>query len=224
MKRYFWAIGFLVAIGAIAQSPMLRSLGSISISGTPAANQVPIASSGSAASWGTLGKVYLGKVVTASSATSVDFSTISSGYTHLVVRYLARSGQAATATGMFVKINNDATSGDYTSTQYTFIQNTVTTSGLSSATSSGVFVNNISGTSLTSLYPSTGTVEFINYSNGTFYKAFQQTGSYGVAGVANTLLLSSATWISAAAINELTFNLSGQAFVDGSTFTLYGEP
>lgn len=226
MKRSI-AIGFIVAavliVAAMSQSPVLRSLGSISISGTPAVGQVPTATSGTAAAWAIPGLVQIQQITTTSSATAVDFTGIPATYTNLRVIWLARSQQAASTSGLNVKVNADATSGDYTATQFTIINGSgASSNGTVAGSSSGSFVTNVSGTSSTpTATPSTGSVIINSYKGTSFNKRF--IASTGLWQTAEVMIQTTGTWLSTAAITEVTFNLGGQAFVDGSVFTLYGE-
>ena len=60
------------------------------------------------------------------------------------------------------------------------------------------------------------------YAQTTFNKPILVSGSYPSNGSTVYFMTIQATWLSTAAITDLTFSIGGSAFVDGSTFTLYG--
>lgn len=64
-----------------------------------------------------------------------------------------------------------------------------------------------------------------NYAQTTFFKAVISTsfGMFTVTPTVATYVLGF-VWLSTAAITTLTFTAGGTAFVNGSTFTLYGMP
>ena len=151
-----------------------------------------------------------------SSETSIDFTSISSSYTDLIV---IGSIKLATNNGnqMYFRINGD-TGSNYSVTTF---------SGSGSSTASTQFtnqpyirynyVNDPNSTSFTNLI-----MHVNNYSNSTTYKTTLSQLTRAATG-APGIDVSLGSWRSTSAINRLTFIIeSSNSFASGSIFTLYG--
>jgi hypothetical protein len=166
--------------------------------------------------------VKLSQITTAASQATVDFTSISGSYTDLIVTYQARSNAAASWENLSVKVNNDGTSGNYTSAQYFYTIGASTGAGTAAASASGLFLIEVTGANVTANYPGTGIIHFINYTGTTFYKHTLTRGSYQQpSGATEVTYHSSGTWKSTSAITRLTFSVP-TSFLNGSVFTLYG--
>jgi hypothetical protein len=170
------------------------------------------------------GLVQLGQVITAASATSATFSSISGAYTNLVLVYACRSQAAVSTDGLSMELNSDGTSTDYIATQYVLANSTTASAGTVNPSSTyGAWINNVPGTSAPSNVPATGVIRIPVYSGTTFYKKWVHNGDYAQTSVSNITIQSSGTFKSTAAISAIVMSLGGDDFVNGSTFTLYGE-
>jgi hypothetical protein len=68
-------------------------------------------------------------------------------------------------------------------------------------------------------------ITLINYANTSFHKTVRNSG-FVLSGASPTLTVYEVGWVwkNTAAITTLLFTAGGTAFVDGTTFTLYGLP
>lgn len=166
--------------------------------------------------------VQLAQTITSGSQATVDFQSISGSYRNLKIVFNSADTHAGTDfQQVFLKFNNDGTSGNYTSTLRIISANGTGTTTYVAPSSSGMFsgIQPQAGTSNAS-----GIADFIipDYSQTTFFKSLG--GTYGAfstnSGVQEGAL--QGVWKSTAAVTRLTFSTDGTAFLDGSTFTLYG--
>lgn len=169
------------------------------------------------------GLVRLAQVITAGSQTTVDFSSISALYQALVIHWIAQnSGAGTTDVAMHLKINNDGTSGNYTSAGRTGILNGSASNANVGATAAGGAVGTLaqSGTSGSA---SGGEIIIPGYAQTTFHKRVVGKHAEDTTTAGIFVATSGFRWKSTVAINQLTFAASdGTAFTDGSIFTLYG--
>lgn len=168
----------------------------------------------------------LGKVTTSSSQATVTFSSISGNFTNLYVTYACRSNATGSEPGLRMQFNGDTTNGDYSTVVYMLDGGGATPSGGTVGSgSAGTFINNCPYASVTANYPATGRIWIPNYSATVFYKKWFHTGNYAQLSGPDLVITNGATWISTAAITSILIQLdSSQTFLDGSVFTLYGEP
>ncbi len=167
--------------------------------------------------------VKLSQIVTASSQASVDFTSIASTYSAIRVEFFARDTQGGTASVvMRVRVNNDSTSGNYTASAFSGIQNGATLSSTNAASANGVFISGLPQDGNTAGITTAAVVTFIGYAGTTFHKRILAQCGYDDGTSNLTELNFSSRWKSTSAINQLTFYTDGTAFKDGSVFTLYG--
>ena len=150
--------------------------------------------------------------VSPSGTTIVDFTSIPSTYTDLV---LVMGGAMAAAANMFVRVGNGSldTGSNYSVTQITGTGSSASSSRLSSQTeikiTEGLFFNTNEQCNIL--------ISLQNYSNATTYKTLLSRSNSAGIGV-NALV---GLWRSTSAIN--TIRLYGsQNFNSGSVVTLYG--
>jgi hypothetical protein len=158
-------------------------------------------------------------ITTAASQATVDFTSIPGSCTSLEVRYQARSNVAANDEGLFLKMNNDGTSGNYTTAQYDIAVGTGAAIGTVAASAAGMFIGNCTGGSSTAGYTADGFVRIENYLGTTFNKS---ASAYSTerAGTARNIISVGASWSNTAAVTRLTFSVP-TSFVNGSVFSLY---
>lgn len=205
--------GTFLTVGPIATSGLLTA-SSAQIGGTT------IAGSGNNAVM-----QRIGQVICAGSQSTVVFSSIPAGFTNLVVVFQARDTTAGTATSILrLKMNADATSGNYSSTQNITGSATTASASVTAASAAGGSIGFTPNNGSTSGVASAGEVLIPRYSDTTFFKeAIAKTYGRNGTSTVTTITHNAFTWASTAAIATLTFG-AGTAFVDGSCFTLYGEP
>jgi len=168
------------------------------------------------------GWTQLSQIVTASSQATVDFTSISGAYTTLKILYDVQDTQAGTS-GVIarVRINNDTTAGNYTSTGRIGSQNGVAYATQVTPTTAGAFWAAIPQSGNTTISAS-GEMTLINYAKTTFHKRVLTVHGYDDGTFAENIGTFEFRWKSTAAITRVTFATEGTAFTDGSTFTLYG--
>ena len=147
----------------------------------------------------------------------IEFTNIPQSFTHLQARWTFRFAAGGTYAGVY--LNNDTTNNNY------FIH-TVYGDG-ASATSNGLTNNQatlISGTSPNSATTANvfevAILDILDYSNTNKNKTLRWTWGWDANG-SGQAGISSAVWLSTAAINRLDFN-GASAFVAGSRVDLYG--
>ena len=161
--------------------------------------------------------VALDKVtVSGSSTTSINFNSISSSYTDLVV--VCSAANTTTSTNMLIRFNSDSSS----------LYSQTTISGTGSAAGSNRYSNQSAiyvierheMTSAANSY-STSIINIQNYSNTNIFKSVLSrsgTVNSSAAGTDQTVSL----WRSTSAITSVTLLVNAGAFAAGSTFSLYG--
>lgn len=165
--------------------------------------------------------VRLDQIVTSGSQATVDFTSISGSYQALLLIWDAQDTTAGTnGSTITMKVNNDGTSGNYTSSQRAAAIGGFDLSTTNAATGTGGqigFIPNAGNTGMTG----SGSLKIVNYAGTTFHKRI--VGEWGDDDGINAGFVSVFTWRwkSTAAITRLTVT-AGTAFTNGSVFTLYG--
>lgn len=163
------------------------------------------------------------QIVTASSQSTVDFTSIPATYSSLLVEWISRDTQAGTSVvGLNLKINNDGTSGNYTSVFRSGSQNASAVVSNIAASAAGVQIGAHPQDGNTAGIVGTGTIKIVGYASTTWHKRI--LAHFGQDDATNNGLTAfhNARWKSTAALNRLTFGTDGTAFKDGSIWTLYG--
>ena len=147
-------------------------------------------------------------------ASSVTFSSIPQGYTHLQVRYIAR----ATVNDNTYMIFNGDTGANYSS-HYIYGQGSSAASGnVTNGTS--FFVDILTGSSTSY---SAGIVDILDYNNTNKYKTARTIAGIDLNG-SGAVWHASGNWRNTAAITSITLKQSSGSYVfqPNSTFSLYG--
>lgn len=169
------------------------------------------------------GLVQIQQIVTSASQATVDFTSIPATYSAVVVEWVSRDTQAGTSVvGFDLKVNNDGTSGNYTSVFRTASQNAAAVVTNIAAAATGVQVGAHPQDGNTAGIAGAGWLRIVGYANTTWHKRI--LAHFGSDDATNNGLTSfhNARWKSTSAIDRLTFTSGGTAFKDGSVFTLYG--
>jgi hypothetical protein len=161
-----------------------------------------------------------------SSASSITFAGIPSGYKHLQIRCLSRTTSAVTS-GDTTKIqfNGDTTTNYSTHVLggYQGAGGGLDYSGNASTTSSTVFISAENGQA-SGLFAA-GIIDILDYSNVNKYKTTRGFGGYDMNGSTsgyNYVGMYTGNWRSLTAISTITlFNAIG-SFSGNSQFALYG--
>jgi hypothetical protein len=156
---------------------------------------------------------------TLSSATSaIDFSSITSAYTDLVLVLSWRGGNA-NQPSLLVRLNN-STAQLYSNTGLTGSGSTVTSRRATTSINGNDYmaIPRDAGQPTTIGGMATVVINFINYSNTTTFKTVLGRGSAAQSGVEATVGM----WRSTNAINQITISGDTNAFGIGTMATLYG--
>jgi hypothetical protein len=140
-----------------------------------------------------------------SAAASYTFSSIPSTYTDLVVVF---NGSTTSAASAYLRMNGD-TASNYSAT---YLYGNGTTAGSGRTTSvTEIFLFDTPTSNSTEIF------SVMNYANTTTYKTAITRGG----GAANTVYATVGMRRNTAAVTSLTI-FTGNTFITGSTFTLYG--
>jgi hypothetical protein len=168
--------------------------------------------------------VQIAQIVCAGSQTTVDFTSIPGTYTSLKILYDVQDTQAGTD-GVIarVRINNDVTAADYSSTYRIGSQNSSAYATPVTPTIAGAFWAAIPQSGNTDI-AATGEITLINYARTVFQKRILIAHGYDDGTLGGNIGLFTFRFKSTAPITRVTFATEGTAFTNGSTFTLYGLP
>ena len=158
--------------------------------------------------------------VTGATAANIEFTSIPSTYTDLVVKLSARTNRASVNSDIYVQFNNN-TSAIY-SFRRLYGDGTSATSDSLSNNASGGFVGVATGANATA--STFGNTEFYipNYAGST-NKSFSGDGANENNATANLMEIVASLWANTSAITSIKIlDYNGSSFVTNSTATLYG--
>jgi hypothetical protein len=168
--------------------------------------------------------VQLAQITTTAGQSSVDFTSISGSYTSLKVVYSARDNAAGGSyANLSCKVNNDATSGDYSAADRIYQLDGSGATDVLASTSAGAWVGLLTQSSAFAGY---GEITFANYTTNVvksimaFFFNFT-SGNGKFAGHAFSFWDDNSHNTPVSAISRLTFTTTN-AFEAGGVFTLYG--
>jgi len=156
-------------------------------------------------------------------SSSISFSSISSSYKHLQIRYLARTTVANVADGyVSIRFNGDTTNGNYYF--YHFLAGDgASASAAAGGTNTNIYGGVCAGNSAASNVFGVGVIDILDYQNTNKYKVTRGLGGIDNNG-AGSLRLASGEWYNTAAVTDITLgaNAFGNNFTQYSSFALYG--
>ena len=150
--------------------------------------------------------VALDKTVTTSSATTLTWSSIPSGYTDLFIVGYCKAVAPGGAT--FLRFNGDSAT-NYSRTRILGTGSSASSVSVPNETKIAIDAPNTEWSNFT--------VNVQNYSNNTTYKT-----ALNRANSSDYVTAQVGTWRNTAAITSITLTIDGGSFADGSTFSLYG--
>jgi len=163
----------------------------------------------------------IASVTLTSTASTISFTSISSSYTHLQIRYNSRHDND-TQNNMYMRLNSDNSSiymRMYIFTDGTTIQTiediNTDAMGYFSVANSSRTANNFGG----------GIINILDYKNTSKNKSvLARTGRAQQASGTTGILMSAGQWASTSAVDTITFGMfAGEGnFVTNTTFALYG--
>ena len=151
------------------------------------------------------------------STATITFSSIPDTFTHLQIRYIARSDFATTEADFLYSLNSDTTSSNY---NYHRLIGNGTAAYSQSSTSSRIVGQN-TGSSATSGMFAAGVIDILDYALTSKYKTIRNLigndrNGGGTTGVYSNL------WRNSAAISSITLTPDSGNWVQYSHFALYG--
>ena len=154
------------------------------------------------------------------STSSITFSSIPSTYTHLQLRILARSAQAASTDSVYFRINGDSTN-NYS--RHLLSGNGASATATSYYPENVIFAGTIAAASSTANSFGAYVVDILDYTNTNKNKVTRSLGGYDANG-SGIIDYRSANWNSTTAITSIVLAnyTAGANFANGSHFALYG--
>ena len=165
--------------------------------------------------------------VGAGGSSSITFSSIPSGYSHLQIRYSARSNRATFVDNLTMSVNSVTTGTNYANHILWGDGATTASSGSSSEPYWTIFTQNLAGAAQTNVL-GVGIIDFLDYSNTNKNKTMRSLSGLNLnsadpSGSFGRLQLVSGLWMSTNAITSINLApLLGTQFNQYSSFALYG--
>ncbi len=157
--------------------------------------------------------------VGAGGSSAITFSAITSAYTHLQIRYSARTSRVATAEDIDLQLNSDTGNNYSWHIMYGDGVNAVLGNGTSTYR---MIIPGVSSANATANIFGSSIVDILDYTNTNKFKTVRSIGGNERNG-AGEIMLESGNWRSTNAVTSLTLTPSaGGNFVQYSTFALYG--
>lgn len=159
--------------------------------------------------------------VGAGGASSIDFTSIPSTFTHLQLRYIARDNRSGTnSDDIMIRMNNDSTTGNYNS--HRLYGNGSSASADRVTGFAGTLSAFVSASTATANSFGGGVTDILDYANTNKYKTTRSIGGNDDNGSGFVSFISG-LWLSTSAINRITvYPLNGTSFNQYSSFALYG--
>lgn len=150
------------------------------------------------------------------SAANVDFTSIPTTFSHLLLTWQARSDAAVTASTLLVRFNGDS-AANYAWEKLDAIAAAASAASFTAQTS--IQIDALVGASAPASQSGFGHAWIPNYLGVTFFKQISLIGGQSTYAQLHTGL-----WSSTAAINRVTILPTTGNFVAGTRFSLYGVP
>jgi hypothetical protein len=160
-----------------------------------------------------------GVTVGAGGAANIDFTSIPSTYTDLVIKLSSRIGSAADRDGVLLTFNNNAS--NYSFRRLYGYDSAVVAADAASAQSS-IPVGNTTANNATSNTFGSHEIYVPNYAGSNFKSVNAETVAENNSSSSWVLLLNASLWSDTAAINRVTLTPLSSTFMQYSTATLYG--
>lgn len=157
--------------------------------------------------------------VGAGGTSSIDFTSIPSTYTDLVIKLSSRIGSAADRDGVLLTFNNNTSSYSF-SRMYGYDSNLTGTDNASSQSS--IAVGNTTANNATANIFGSHEIYVPNYAGSNFKSVSAEAVAENNSSSSWVLALNAALWSNTAAINRVTLTPLSSTFMQYSTATLYG--
>lgn len=186
-------------------------------------SSIKSAASNSATSTDPSATFLIQRVAGTGSSGTITFSSIPSTYTHLQIRYIARSDAATTNRTITIRLNSDSAS-NYAYHNLYGDGASVTASGANATT--GMIQRVIPAASATSNVMGVGLIDIHDYASTTKNKTLRSITGTDCNGIAPStdwqISLQSGLWVNTNAITSISLISSTGNFTTASTFALYG--
>lgn len=205
------------ASGLTAGTASAVAVGGITGLGTGNATALAI-NTGTAGSFGAWTKI---EEQTPSATGTLTFSSLGS-YTHLEIRWVARSDQSAAAVDLGLRFNAD-TGANY-DVELLYNSSATAASAFEILAATSATVGTLAAGTATAGRAGAGTIAINDYRGTTFDKVVNSTDHWAQATTTTNIntRIFGATWRNTAAVTSVTLLLSAGNYVAGSKFTLYG--
>ena len=164
----------------------------------------------------------IARTVLGSAAASVDFTSIPATYENLLVSWVVRATSSSSWAIMYCRMNGDSTA-NY---EWSYHRQTGGSGGQiqSASGETGLYAALTVDDAGTSGFAAYGSMLVPGYARTVFNKTAvgSSAAQYGVGTGKSSVGDYNGTWVSTAAVNQLTFYPSSGNFKAGSVFTLYG--
>jgi hypothetical protein len=158
--------------------------------------------------------------VGAGGTSTVTFSSIPSTYTHLQVRFIARTSNASTGDGLAFRYNSDT--GNNYNYHYVFGDGSTTGASGSSVAVSKNIIYRATGASAGASMFGAGIVDILDYKNTSKYKTARNLGGADSNG-SGISIFTSGLWLSTSAITQIDITSDSSSTIQQySSFALYG--
>ena len=156
-------------------------------------------------------------------ASSVSFTNIPTTYSHLQLRYIARTSRAINNDGLVVKFNSSNSGYNYLGGHVLYGNGSSASSvaGWIGSSTAGGAIGQIPGANLTSNIFGAAVVDILDYANTNKHKTVRTLHGYDANGSGQVHLMSF-SWDNTSAITSMAITVgTGQDFVANSQFALY---
>jgi hypothetical protein len=151
---------------------------------------------------------------------TVTFSSIPSTYTHLQVRFIARTSNASTGDGLAFRYNSDT--GNNYNYHYVFGDGSTTGASGSAVAVSRNIIYRPTGASAGASMFGVGIVDILDYKNTSKYKTVRNLGGADSNG-SGVSIFTSGLWMSTTAITQIDITSDSSSTIQQySSFALYG--
>ena len=154
-------------------------------------------------------------------ASTIDFTSISSSYTHLQIRMLVRTNRADTGDTIWIRCNSD-TGSNYTA--HILWGDGASVGAQANYTNDRMYLQyyGIPGNNATASVFGVCVLDLLDYANTNKYKTVRMLSGQDRNG-AGDVELNSGLWMSTSAVSSITISPRyGTGFVQYSSFALYG--
>ena len=150
---------------------------------------------------------------------NVEFTSISNTYTHLQIRYAARTSRVASAEDIDLQLNLDTANNYSWHILYGDGANPVTAAG---ASTYRMIIPGVPSANATASFFGAGVVDILDYTSTNKFKTVRSLGGNDRIS-AGEIMFESGSWRSTSAVTSLKLTPSaGSNFVQYSVFALYG--